>query len=238
VSLPGFAGRLGTSIGSRSVSAHSGSCVPSGSRSGSHISAGHSLSLPSVEQGSSSGHWFVGKDKIAPALRMRLVEELNINSNYTNRSATGLRFAWGRYLECTAALARAKEMVEAGSWPSDIPAFTEWLVIEVFIGRSTWYANYIPAFGAIADEETDFPAMRDWLDSPPEQVHRSDTEHLWGIQNQLNFTMEDIKKWQDNGGTLDKNYNPSSSPEPDQSSKGKGKMKAKEAKAKSHKKLK
>ncbi|KIJ89995.1 hypothetical protein K443DRAFT_57745, partial [Laccaria amethystina LaAM-08-1] len=106
-----------------------------------------------------------------------------------------------------------------------------------FIGRSTWYANYVPAFGAIADEETDFPAMRDWLDSPPEQVHRSDTEHLWGIQNQLNFTMEDIKKWQDNGGTLDKNYNPSSSPEPDQSSKGKGKMKAKEAKAKSHKKL-
>ena len=24
-------------------------------------------------------------------------------------------------------------MVEAGSWPSDIPPFTEWLVIEVFI---------------------------------------------------------------------------------------------------------
>ncbi|KIK00969.1 hypothetical protein K443DRAFT_34012, partial [Laccaria amethystina LaAM-08-1] len=136
VSLPGFAGRLGSSIGSHSVSALSGS------RTGSHISAGRSPStLPAVEQGSSSGHWFIGKDKISPVLRKRLIEELNINANYTNRSATGLRFAWGRFLECTAALAQAKEMVEAGSWPADIPPFTEWMVIEVFIGRSTWYAN-------------------------------------------------------------------------------------------------
>jgi len=68
-------------------------------------------------------------------------------------------------------------------------------------------------FGAVADEETDFPEMRDWLDSPPEQVHQADTEHLWGIQNQSSFTMEDIKKWQYNGGTLDKHYNPSPSTE-------------------------
>jgi len=206
--LPGFAGCLGSSLGSCSISAHSVSCA------GSYRSSGHSSSiLPAVEQGSSSGHWFIGKDKIAPALQMRLVEELNINSNYTNHSARGLCFAWAQYLECTAALAQAKEMVEAGSWPSDIPPFTEWLVIEVFIGRSTWYANYVPAFGAIADKETDFPEMRDWLDSPPEQVHQADAEHLWGIQNQSSFTMEDIKKWQDDGGTLDKHYNPSPSPE-------------------------
>lgn len=228
--MAGFTGRLGSSIGSRSVSAHSGS------RAGSRItSAGHSSST--VEQGSSLGHWFIGKDKLSPALKNRLVEELNLNANYTNRSATGLRFAWGRYLECTAALARAKEMVAVGSWPSDIPAFTEWMVIEVFIGRSTWYANYVPAFGAIADEETAFPEMRDWLDSPPDQVLRSDTEHLWGIRDQLSFTMEEIKKWQDNGGTLDKNYSPTPSPELDGSSKGKGKGKVK-AQSKSHKKLK
>ena len=157
----------------------------------------------------------------------------------TNCSATGLCFGWGHYLECTAALARAKEMVEAGNWPSDIPAFTEWMVIEVFIGRSTWYANYIPAFGAIADEGTASPEMRDWLNSPPEQVHRSDTEHLWGIRNQVSFTMEEIKKWQENGGTLDKNYSPTPSPEPDGSSKGKGNGKGKgKAHSKSHKKLK
>ena len=45
--------------------------------------------------------------------------------------------------------------------------------------------------------------------------------------------MEEIKKWQENGGTLDKNY----SPEADSSSKGKGKGKAK-AQPKSHIKLK
>ena len=154
-------------------------------------------------------------------MRKCLVQALNLNAAYTNHSATGLCFAWVCYLECTAALARAKEMVEAGNWPSDIPAFAEWMVTEVFIGRSTWYANYVPAFGAIADEETAFPEMRDWLDSPPEQVHRSDTECLWGIWDQVSFTMEEIKKWQENDGTLDKNYSPTPSPEPDGSSKGK-----------------
>ncbi|KIJ90757.1 hypothetical protein K443DRAFT_116132, partial [Laccaria amethystina LaAM-08-1] len=88
---------------------------------------------------------------------------------------------------------------------------------------------------AIADEDTEFSEMRDWLDSPPDQVLRSDTERLWGIQDRSSFTMEDIKQWQENGGTLDKNYNPSPSPEPGHSSKGKGKMKAK---GKTHKKLK
>jgi len=93
--LPGFAGCLGSSLGSHSVSAHSVSHAHSGSHAGSHRSSGHSSSiLPAVEQGSSSGHWFIGKDKIAPALQMHLVEELNINSNYTNHSATGLHFAW------------------------------------------------------------------------------------------------------------------------------------------------
>ena len=118
-----------------------------------------------------------------------------------------------------------------------LQAFTEWMVIEVFIGRSTWYANYVPAFGAIADEETAFPEMRDWLNSPPEQVHHSDTEHLWGIRDQVSFTIEELKKWQENGGTLDKNYSPTPSPEPDGSSKGKGKRKVK-AQSKPHKKLK
>ena len=113
MSLPGFTGRLGSSIGSCSVSAHSGS------RAGSHITSG-GLSSSTVEQGSSLGHWSIGKDKLSPALKKHLVEELNLNAAYTNCSATGLHFAWECYLECTAALARAKEMVEAENWPSDI----------------------------------------------------------------------------------------------------------------------
>ena len=46
-----------------------------------------------VEQGSSLGHWFIGKDKLSPALKKRLVEELNLNAAYTNCSATGLHSA-------------------------------------------------------------------------------------------------------------------------------------------------
>ena len=154
MSLPGFTGRLGSSIGSHSVSAHSGS------HAGSRITSG-GLSLSTVEQGSSLGHWFIGKNKLSPALKKCLVEELNLNAAYTNCSATGLCFAWGQWLECTAPLARVKEMVEAGSLPSDISAFTEWMVIEVIIRRSTWYANYVPAFGAISDKATAIPEMRD-----------------------------------------------------------------------------
>ena len=121
-------GCLGFSIGSCSVSVHSGSCA------GSHItSAGHSSST--VEQGSSLGHWFIGNGKLAEALRQHLVEELNLNAAYTNHSATGLHFAWGCYLGCTATLARAKEMVEAGNWPSDIPVLNGWSLRSLLGGQ-------------------------------------------------------------------------------------------------------
>ena len=124
MSSPGFTGRLGSSIGSHSVSAHSGS------HAGSRITSG-GLSLSTVEQGSSLGHWFIGKNKLSPALKKCLVEELNLNAAYTNCSATGLHFAWGHYLECTAALARAKEIVEAGNWQSDIPSLRVTVYLQI-----------------------------------------------------------------------------------------------------------
>ena len=113
---------------------------------------------------------------ITPASKKCLIQELSINATCTNRSAPGLRFAWGRYQECVAAISKAREMVTAGNWPADLPPFTEFIVIEVFIGKSAWHANYVKAFLKIAEEETEFGEMRDWLDSDPEQVRRSDTE--------------------------------------------------------------
>jgi hypothetical protein len=166
---------------------------------------------------------------ITPALRKRLVQELGINATYTNRSAPGLQFAWGRYQECAAAIARAKELYNAGNWPADLPPFTEFIVIEVFIGKSAWHANYVNAFLKIADEETEFPEMRDWLDTDPEQVRRSDTERIWGVRDQTRFTMEDLKTWVERGGTLKARR--TSSPE-EEGQLGKGKKKAQ----KSHKK--
>ena len=179
------------------------------------------------EQGSSKDHWLMGKT-ITPALRKRLIQELGINATYTNRSAPGLRFAWGRYQECVAAITKAREMVNAGNWPSDLPPFTEFIVIEVFIGKSAWHANYVNAFLKIADEETEFAEMRDWLDSDPEQVRRSDTERIWGVRDQMKFTMEDLKTWVERGGTLKARRTLS----PEEEQLGKGKKKAQ----KSHKK--
>ncbi|EDR00023.1 uncharacterized protein LACBIDRAFT_314935 [Laccaria bicolor S238N-H82] len=99
-----------------------------------------------------------------------------------------------------------------------------------FTALSSGLANYVNAFLKIADEETEFPEMRDWLDSDPEQVRRSDTERIWGVRDQTKFTMEDLKTWVERGGTL-KAWR-TSSPEEEEHS-GKGKKKAQ----KSHKKL-
>jgi hypothetical protein len=90
----------------------------------------------------------------------------------------------------------------AGNWSADLPLFMEFIVTEVFIGKSAWHANYVNAFLKIAEEETEFPEMRDWLDSDPEQVCRSDTEQIWGVCDQTKFTMEDLKTWVERGGTL------------------------------------
>ena len=220
MSVPGFAGHLGSTTGTQSLSAWSGS--HSGSRAGSRPGGSHVDSHPISEEGSSKDHWLMGKT-ITPALRKRLIQELGINATYTNRSAPGLRFAWGQYQECVDAIAKARELSTAGNWPADLPPFTEFIVIEVFIGKSAWHANYVNAFLKIAEEETEFSEMRDWLDSDPEQVRRSDTERIWGVRDQTKFTMEDLKTWVERGGTLKAQRTPS--PEEEEHL-GKGKKKA------------
>jgi hypothetical protein len=99
-------------------------------------------------------------------------------------------------------MVKARELFTAGDWPTDLPPFTEFIVIEVFIGKSVWHANYVNAFLKIADEETEFPEMRDWLDSDCKEIRRSDTERIWGVRDQMRFTMEDLKTWVERGGTL------------------------------------
>ncbi|KIM35862.1 hypothetical protein M413DRAFT_32101 [Hebeloma cylindrosporum] len=91
-SLPGFSGRLDSSVDSRSVSR---------SRTGSH------------------------------------------------RTKQGLRFAWHRYLECSEAIKCAKSMSDSGVWPTDLPSFTEYLIVDVFISKTSWYNNYIKTFEPI-----------------------------------------------------------------------------------------
>ena len=98
---------------------------------------------------------------ITPALKKHLIQELSINATDTNCSAPGLQFAWGQYQECVPTIANAREMVTAGNWPADLPPFTEFIVIEVFIWKCASYANYVNAFLKIAEEETECGEMRD-----------------------------------------------------------------------------
>ena len=207
--MPGFAGHVGSSVDSRSAS---------GSRPGSRMPSGRYLepAAPS-QQGSSADAWFIGKNNISPKLRERLVEELNINPLYTDRLKTGLRFAWGRYLECSGAIKRAKEMTEAGTWPTDIPSFTEYLIVEVFIGKTTWYQNYIKIFEPV-DTISAFSNMKAWLDE--EDPHPDDTEDVWG-EALPSYKMEDLREWVNNNGRLKKQRR---SPTPDQDSHAKGKQ--------------
>jgi hypothetical protein len=207
----GFAGHLGSNVDSRSVS---------GSRPASHMPSGrYPEPVSTFQQGSSADTWFVGKNNLSPQLRERLVEELNINPLYTDRLKTGLRFAWGRYLECSEAIKRAKDMTNAGTWPTDIPSFTEYLIVEVFIGKTTWYQNYIKIFEPI-NTISAFSNMKAWLDE--EDPDLDDTENVWG-EALSSYKMEDLREWVSNNGRLKKQRR---SPSPDQDSRSKGKQRA------------
>jgi len=175
------------------------------------VPIGHYIETPSgFEQGSSADPWFIGKNTISPKLCKRLVEELNINPQYTERARQGLRFAWGRYLECSAAIQRAKTMFDAGNWPTDIPSFGEYLIVDVFIGKTTWYNTYVKIFEPI-DTISTYSNMKAWLDD--DNVDDDETEDIWGILHS-SYTMEDLREWLSNGGVLKKKRNKrSSSPE-------------------------
>jgi len=171
------------------------------------------------QQGSSGDQWFVGRNSISDKLRERLVEELNINPLYTDHNKQGLRFAWGRYLECSDAIKRARAMDEAGTWPADIPSFTEHIIIDIFIGKTTWYTNYIKIFEPINNISA-FSNMKAWLDD--EDPHPDDTEDVWG-ELLSSYKMEDLREWVNNNGSLKKKRR---SPTPAEDSRSKGKQRA------------
>jgi hypothetical protein len=198
--LPGFAGRS-SSLGSRSVS---------GSRSDSQ--------KPTFQQGSSNSLVFTGRNMSA-ALRDRLAEELGIDNYFTNRSKTGIRFCWGRYLEITKATEQAKATAKAGSWPSDLPAFNEVLIIELFVSKSAWY-NQKNNFAVV---QKHYPDMVAWLDQ--DSSDQIEDEEVWG-EFREKYTLEDLKEYLDMGGRLKRtrtHSRPQSSDDERLPNKGKGK---------------
>jgi hypothetical protein len=166
-----------------------------------HYNQPPSQPLSRFEQGSSGDAWFSGRNTITTKLRARLVEELTINPLYTKEHTKGgLRFAWGRYVECSQAIKRAKTISEAGNWPTEIPPFTEYLIVDIFIGKTTWYTSYVKIFEPV-DTVSDFVDMKTWLDD--EEPQQQETEDVWGTY-QSSYTIEDLRSWVTNGGSLPK----------------------------------
>ena len=158
---------------------------------------------------------FIGRNTISPQLQDHLVEELNVNPLYTERTKPGLQFAWGCYMECVQAIKNAKAMSTAGNWQTDIPPFTEYLIIDIFIRKTIWYSSYIKIFELI-DTASDFVDMKAWLDE--EHPLNEEMEEIWGVL-QSTYTIEDMYIWVNNGGTLQQKKK--CSPTPDDRSKGK-----------------
>ena len=106
-------------------------------------------------------------------------------------------------------------MSAAGNWPTEIPAFTDSLIVDIFIGKTTWYGSYVKIFEPI-DTVKEFLDMKAWLDE--DHPSNQETEEIWGIL-QSTYTIEDMHTWVNNGGTLQqKNKH---SPTPDDRSKEK-----------------
>ena len=142
----------------------------------------------------------MGKNTITPKICEQLIKELNINPQYTEHARQDLHFAWGCSLECSAALQWAKTMSDVRNWPTDIPPFGEYLIVDVFIGKTTWYNTYVKVFKLINTISIHFH-MKAWLDD--DNFDDNKTEDVWGIL-QFSYTMEDLWEWLSNGGALKK----------------------------------
>jgi len=151
------------------------------------------------------------------SLRDRLIEELGIDVHFTDRTKTGIRVCWGRYLEITRSIELARSIGDAGNWPSDLPSFSELLIVEVFIGKSAWH-KYKNHFSLVKQY---YPDLISWLNQ--EFTEEDEDRETWG-EYRGKYSLEDLKEFLDLGGKLKKTRTRSSDEEDRTPSKGKGKM--------------
>ncbi|KAF8872964.1 hypothetical protein CPB84DRAFT_1854206 [Gymnopilus junonius] len=144
----GFPPRFGSSIGS--CSSHS--ITPVGL---SHLSIG-------VQEDASPSP-SPSEDPSGPLdiVKTLFMQEFSISESVMAQKWWGLHFAWTKYLACKKTLHAAKNLVDSGSWPVSLPCYSEHLIVELFIGKTTWYANYAPLFDKVNENH---PEMAEWLE--------------------------------------------------------------------------
>jgi hypothetical protein len=158
---------------------------------------------------------FSGRN-MSSVLRNRLVEELEIDIFYTNRSQTGIHFCWGRYLAITNAIEQAQITSKAGSWPSDLPPFSKVLIVEVFVSKSAWY-NQKNTFATV---KKSYSNMVEWL--VHETSDENEDQEVWGDYREK-YTLEDLKVFLDLGERLRRSQKSSRRSSDVSPNKGKGK---------------
>ncbi|KAF8876531.1 hypothetical protein CPB84DRAFT_1752405, partial [Gymnopilus junonius] len=117
------------------------------------------------------------------------MQEFSISESVMARKWRGLRFAWTKYLACKKTLHAAKNLVDSGSWPVSLPHYSEHLIVELFIGKTTWYANYAPLFDKVNENH---PEMAEWLELI--DASQEDDKRVWGFLKQA-YSFLELSDW-------------------------------------------
>ncbi|KAF8962233.1 hypothetical protein BDZ97DRAFT_1759463 [Flammula alnicola] len=147
------------------------------------------------------GTTFDQSNSYLPGFAGRLGSKLSINPLFTDHAKKALKLV--------------KSISGAGNWPINLPKYTEFMVIDIFIRKSAWHDNYAMNFSLV---KANFPELVDWLED--ENADEDEDIRVWGIAKK-DYTFLDLKEFVENGGKLKVKKRRSPSTEEDRSVKGK-----------------
>lgn len=114
-----------------------------------------------------------------------IVRLLNIPLHLLVRKDIGLRLAYQKYLAVQSAKKRIDQMMAAGEWRFEKPAFID--IVEVFVSKSVWFQHYHTNFSKLSG----YPIMMKWMEGGDEAPRDWD---VWGFARQ-SYSFKDLKHY-------------------------------------------
>jgi hypothetical protein len=105
-----------------------------------------------------------------------------------DRTPTGLRASYAKYLAYTGAQNALAKLVSGGGWPAAQRKPKSEDLIEVFISKSAFFKNYQPYFPRI---QHDYPELHRWLKNDEDVP--TDLE-AWGLQKNT-YMFKDLEEF-------------------------------------------
>jgi len=90
----------------------------------------------------------------------QIISLLNIPMHHVDRSASGLRVSYAKYLAYADAQKALAKLIADGGWPASQKKPKSKDLIEVFISKSAFFKNHQPYFPHI---QFDYPELHLWL---------------------------------------------------------------------------